>query len=99
MLAGRNKLMESRQADWALGEAFAIGTLLKEGVHVRISGQDVERGTFSHRHHYLHDQEQDKAWYCPLQHLYPDQERYRIQNSSLSEFGKVAMDLLGNKEF
>lgn len=58
---------------------------------MRISGQDVERGTFSHRHHYLHHQEIDKSWYCPLEHLYPDQQRYRIQNSSLSEFGEVVM--------
>lgn len=39
-------MVEARQADWALGEAFAFGSLLKEGIHVRLSGQDVERGTF-----------------------------------------------------
>ena len=49
-------LVEKRQIDWALGEAMAIGSLLKEGTHVRLSGQDVERGTFSHRHHILHHQ-------------------------------------------
>lgn len=43
-------------ANWALGEAFAWGSLVKNGVHVRLSGQDVERGTFSHRHSVLHDQ-------------------------------------------
>ena len=45
--------------DWATAEALAFGTLLKEGVHVRLSGQDVERGTFSHRHAVLHDQENE----------------------------------------
>ena len=40
------EMVNDRQADWALGEAFAFGTLLKEGFHVRLSGQDVERGTF-----------------------------------------------------
>jgi 2-oxoglutarate dehydrogenase E1 component len=43
--------------DWATAEALAFSTLLSEGNHVRLSGQDVERGTFSHRHAVLHDQE------------------------------------------
>lgn len=43
------EMVNARQADWALGEAMAFGSLLKEGIHVRLSGQDVERGTFSHR--------------------------------------------------
>ena len=46
MLKGRANMVAQRQADWALGEAFAFGSLLKEGIHVRLSGQDVERGTF-----------------------------------------------------
>ena len=70
---GRNDMVESRQMDWAMAEAFAFGSLLKEGVHVRLSGQDVERGTFSHRHHVLHHQTQDKSTYNPLANLYPDQ--------------------------
>lgn len=49
ILKARMEMVESRTADWALGEAMAFGSLLKEGVHVRLSGQDVERGTFSHR--------------------------------------------------
>jgi 2-oxoglutarate dehydrogenase E1 component len=55
-LKGRAEMMQQRRVDWALGEAFAFGSLLAEGIHVRLSGQDVERGTFSHRHHVLHDQ-------------------------------------------
>lgn len=56
-------MVENRICDWALGEAMAFGSLLKEGIHVRLSGQDVERGTFSHRHHVLHHQTVDKATY------------------------------------
>lgn len=78
--------VESRQVDWALAEAMAFGSLLKEGIHVRLSGQDVERGTFSHRHHVLHHQKVDKATYRPLCNLYPDQAPYTVCNSSLSEF-------------
>ena len=49
VLKARNKMVSERMADWALGEAFAFGSLLKEGIHVRLSGQDVERGTFRWR--------------------------------------------------
>lgn len=88
VLAARKDMVDKRIADWALGEAMAFGSLLKEGIHVRVSGQDVERGTFSHRHHVLHHQLVDKATYNPLCHLYPDQAPYSISNSSLSEYGK-----------
>lgn len=53
---GRMEMVQARTVDWAMGEAVAFGSLLKDGVHVRLSGQDVERGTFSHRHHILHHQ-------------------------------------------
>lgn len=46
VLKGRRDMVADRKADWALGEALAFGSLLKEGIHVRLSGQDVERGTF-----------------------------------------------------
>ena len=46
VLKGRRKMADDREADWAMGEAFAFGSVMKEGVHVRLSGQDVERGTF-----------------------------------------------------
>uniref|UniRef100_A0A1B0GI66 2-oxoglutarate dehydrogenase complex component E1 n=2 Tax=Lutzomyia longipalpis TaxID=7200 RepID=A0A1B0GI66_LUTLO len=73
-------------------EAMAFGSLLKEGIHVRLSGQDVERGTFSHRHHVLHHQRVDKATYRPLCHLYPDQGPYTVCNSSLSEFAVLGFE-------
>lgn len=87
VLAARKKMVEEGMADWALGEALGFGTLLKEGIHVRLSGQDVERGTFSHRHHVIHNQQVDKSEFRPLCHLYPDQALYSVANSSLSEAG------------
>ncbi|XP_033157379.1 2-oxoglutarate dehydrogenase-like, mitochondrial isoform X2 [Drosophila mauritiana] len=85
ILAQRTQMVQDKVADWSLGEAFAFGSLLKEGIHVRLSGQDVERGTFSHRHHVLHHQSEDKVVYNSLDHLYPDQAPYSVSNSSLSE--------------
>lgn len=93
ILKSRMDMVEAREADWALGEAFAFGSLLKEGIHVRLSGQDVERGTFSHRHHVLHHQTVDKATYRPLCFLYPDQAPYTVCNSSLSEYGVLGFEL------
>lgn len=87
ILKARMEMVKARQIDWALGEAMAWGSLLKDGIHVRLSGEDVERGTFSHRHHVLHHQTVDKATYRPLSNLYPDQAIYSVCNSSLSEYG------------
>ncbi|XP_011183823.1 2-oxoglutarate dehydrogenase-like, mitochondrial isoform X2 [Zeugodacus cucurbitae] len=92
VLAARKAMVDEGIADWALAEAMAFGSLLKEGIHVRLSGQDVERGTFSHRHHVLHHQLVDKAVYNPLQHLYPDQAPYSVSNSSLSEFAVLGFE-------
>ena len=87
ILANRKKTVDGgKDIDWATGEALAFGTLCEEGHHVRVSGQDVERGTFSQRHAVLHDQEDEKV-YIPLQHLSENQATFRIANSSLSEFG------------
>ncbi|XP_019874477.2 2-oxoglutarate dehydrogenase complex component E1 isoform X3 [Aethina tumida] len=93
ILKARMDMVENRIIDWALGEAMAFGSLLKEGIHVRLSGQDVERGTFSHRHHVLHHQTVDKATYRPLSNLYPDQAPYTVCNSSLSEYGVLGFEL------
>jgi 2-oxoglutarate dehydrogenase E1 component len=87
ILSNRKKVVEEGQGiDWSTAEALAFGSLLMEGKHVRVSGQDVERGTFSQRHAVLHDQETEKT-YTPLEHLSEDQAPFVISNSSLSEFG------------
>jgi 2-oxoglutarate dehydrogenase E1 component len=70
--------------DWATGEALAFCSLLQEGHHVRLSGQDSERGTFSQRHSVLIDQE-DESRYTPFNHLGGDQGHYEVINSLLSE--------------
>jgi 2-oxoglutarate dehydrogenase E1 component len=87
ILANRKKTVdEGKGIDWATAEALAFGTLCNEGHHVRVSGQDVERGTFSQRHAVLHDQENEDT-YTPLQHISDKQGTFVISNSSLSEFG------------
>ena len=86
-------MVNKREIDWALAEALAFGGLLKEGIHVRLSGQDVERGTFSHRHHVLHHQTKDRSTYKPLANLYPDQAPYTVSNSSLSEYAVLGFEL------
>ncbi|UJR22974.1 hypothetical protein I4U23_026001 [Adineta vaga] len=91
--AKQKKLLQKHKADWALAEFMAIGSLLLDGNHVRFSGQDVERGTFSHRHHVLHDQNRDLNFYVPLNHLHPTQGHYTICNSSLSEFAVLGFEL------
>jgi 2-oxoglutarate dehydrogenase E1 component len=80
--------------DWGMAEAMAFGTLISEGNHVRLSGQDVERGTFSHRHAQVFDQKTGEP-YCTLQHVYPDQPRgqFTVSNSPLSEFGVLGYEL------
>lgn len=83
----RAKLMEARQIDWAMAECVAFLSLLKEGHHVRLSGQDVERGTFTQRIHIVHDQSRDKTYANILHNVFPGQARYTVTNSSLSEYG------------
>ncbi|XP_056616415.1 2-oxoglutarate dehydrogenase-like, mitochondrial isoform X4 [Triplophysa dalaica] len=93
ILRGRADMVAKRSVDWALAEYMAFGSLLKDGIHVRLSGQDVERGTFSHRHHVLHDQEVDKRFCVPMNHLWENQALYTVCNSSLSEFGVLGFEL------
>ena len=77
--------------DWSAGEALAFATLATEGVRVRLSGQDSERGTFSQRHAVLHDVE-DGHTHMPLEHLSPDQADVEIYNSPLSEIGVLGFE-------
>jgi 2-oxoglutarate dehydrogenase E1 component len=84
-LDNRAKAIETGQGiDWATAEALAFGSLLKEGHPVRLSGQDSERGTFSQRHSVVFDQQTEER-YTPLNHLGPDQARFEVLNSMLSE--------------
>lgn len=85
-------VQEGTNIDWATAEALAFGSLVLEGVHVRVSGQDVERGTFSQRHAVLNDQETEKQ-YIPLNNLGNDQAKFVISNSHLSEFGTLGFEL------
>ncbi|XP_034048308.1 2-oxoglutarate dehydrogenase, mitochondrial isoform X2 [Thalassophryne amazonica] len=93
ILKGRENMVSQRVCDWALAEYMAFGSLLKEGIHVRLSGQDVERGTFSHRHHVLHDQTVDKRICIPMNHISTSQAPYTVCNSSLSEYGVLGFEL------
>ncbi len=86
VLDARRKTIEEGQGiDWAMAEQLAFGTLLMEGFPVRLSGQDVQRGTFSQRHAVLVDQDTEKR-YTPLNHLVKHQEiKINVINSMLSE--------------
>jgi 2-oxoglutarate dehydrogenase E1 component len=77
--------------DWGFAEALAFGSLLLEGVPVRLSGQDSRRGTFSHRHSFLYDAKTGQP-YLPLLHLAPNQARICIYNSLLSEAAVLGFD-------
>lgn len=91
----RAQMVETGEGiDWGFAEALAFATLVVEGNHVRLSGQDVERGTFSHRHAVLHDQETGQI-YCPLDHVIMNQneEMFTVSNSSLSEFGVLGFEV------
>ncbi len=77
--------------DWAFAESLAFGSLLLEGAPVRLSGQDVGRGTFSQRHVVLHDYETTEK-FIPLEHLAPEQARFCVHNSLLSEFAVLGFD-------
>ena len=92
-LLGQRAEMASgeRLLDWAAGEALALASLAADGYHIRMSGQDVERGTFSHRHAVLHDAETGET-YTPLEHLSDVQAGVDIINSPLSETGVLGFE-------
>ena len=89
----REKLIfENGKVDWAMAELLAYGTLLNEGFNVRISGQDVERGTFSHRHAVLKSEDSEEE-YLPLNNVDSiNKGLFRIYNSPLSEYGVLGFD-------
>ena len=84
-------IIEGKNIDWATAEALAFATLLKDGYGVRLSGQDVGRGTFSHRHAVLYDQENEKR-FVPLRHFRKEQALFEIVDSFLSEFGVLGFE-------
>jgi len=93
------KLQEDRKAmlggegrlDWAMGELLAYASLLKEGHPIRISGQDSQRGTFSHRHAVLTVEDSEDK-FIPLEHISEEQATFRIYNSLLSEYGVLGFE-------
>ncbi|KAG5643626.1 hypothetical protein DXG03_000593 [Asterophora parasitica] len=93
ILATRGKTVEEgTNIDWSTAEALAFGSLALEKIHVRVSGQDVERGTFSQRHAVIHDQVNEQQ-YIPLNDLGSSQARFVVCNSSLSEYGTLGFEL------
>jgi 2-oxoglutarate dehydrogenase E1 component len=92
LLQDKTKLLETEQKiDWATAELLAYGSILMEGNIVRMSGQDVQRGTFSHRHAILRDENTNKG-YNRLNHFTENQESFRIYNSLLSEYGVLGFE-------
>lgn len=87
----RRKMVESGVFDWAMGELLAYATLLEEGHPVRISGQDVERGTFSHRHAVVKKEDSEKE-YIPLNHVAENQAPFSVYNSLLSEYAVLGFE-------
>jgi 2-oxoglutarate dehydrogenase E1 component len=87
----KKMLEEGGRLDWAMGELMAYATLLEEGHPVRISGQDVERGTFSHRHAVIRLEDKEEV-YVPLSNLSEQQAKFTIYNSLLSEYGVLGFD-------
>ncbi len=92
LVRDRKKMFfETDKLDWAMGELLAYGSLLEEGFGVRMSGQDVERGTFSHRHAVMKVEESEEEVLL-LNHVSEKQGDFQIYNSLLSEYGVVGFD-------
>ena len=88
----RHKMFfETKTLDWAMGEMLAYGSLLAEGHDVRVSGQDVERGTFSHRHAVIKVEDSEEELIL-LNSIAEDQGQFSIYNSLLSEYGVMGFD-------
>lgn len=91
LIDDRKNMYETDKLDWAMGELLAYGTLLTEGFNVRISGQDVERGTFSHRHAVIKVEDSEEEVVL-LNRLKDQNGKFTIYNSLLSEYGVVGFD-------
>ena len=92
LINDRSKMFfDTDKLDWGMGEMLAYGSLLNEGYNVRISGQDVERGTFSHRHAILKVEDSEEE-ICLLDNICHNQGNFNIYNSHLSEYGVMGYE-------
>ncbi len=87
----RTTMYQNNKMDWAIGELMAYASLISEGHPIRLSGQDSERGTFSHRHAALVLEDTDQK-YIPLQHFSDEAARFDVHNSLLSEYGVLGFE-------
>jgi 2-oxoglutarate dehydrogenase complex dehydrogenase (E1) component-like enzyme len=87
----REAVEKNLPIDWALGEALAFGSMALQGTRVRLSGEDSGRGTFTQRHLAFYDSE-NSSRYIPMQHIAPDQARFDVYDSSLSEFAVLGFE-------
>lgn len=89
----RRKLDDPDQPliDWAMAEELALATILEDGVPIRLTGEDVERGTFSHRHALFHDYQTGKP-FVPLQHLPQSRAAFEVRNSPLTEYAALGFE-------
>jgi 2-oxoglutarate dehydrogenase E1 component len=90
-LGNRGEALNGGKIEFGLAEALAFASLLTEGVHIRLTGQDTERGTFSHRHLVLHD-EKTGLPYCPMQNLPDSRAPFELHNSPLSEIACMGFE-------
>jgi len=91
LLAKRVEMSREGGIDWGFGELLALGSLLVEGVNIRMSGQDTRRGTFVQRHAVFHDRENGQEW-MPLRNLTADQAKFYIYDSLLSEYAAMGFE-------
>jgi 2-oxoglutarate dehydrogenase E1 component len=91
LLAKRLEMSREGGIDWGFGELLALGSLLVEGVNVRMSGQDTRRGTFVQRHAVFHDRENGQEW-MPLRNLSTQQSKFYIYDSLLSEYAAMGFE-------
>ncbi len=91
LFQARVKMLEDDTLDWAMGELLAYASLLNDGYNVRLSGQDVERGTFSHRHSVVTIEDSEER-YIPLNNLNDSQGEFSVFNSHLSEYAVLGFD-------
>lgn len=91
ILKDRSDMIANDKLDWGMVELLAYGSLLTEGHNVRLSGQDVQRGTFSHRHSVVTLEDTSES-YCHLNNLTDKQGEFRVYNSLLSEYGVLGFD-------